>query len=176
MKLDDIVDAFLKAIEDRVGWCNLCILAIKPKKSPYYLNRIVVGSFLAMQHNILTVATAGNYGPSIKLVWNVALWILMVGVSSSFKCFRTTMQVDALAFTEIIFFYFIFFEEIHGNYLYEFIYLLNRINISNNFTCIQKHFCFINYTIQAKFSYNVWFNLLLVFFNISINFYKNLVA
>ena len=109
MKLDDIVDAFLKAIEDRVGRCNLCILAIKPKKSPYYLNRIVVGSFLAMQHNILTVATAGNYGPSIKLVWNVALWILMVGVSSSFKCFRTTMQVVALAFTEIIFFYFSFF-------------------------------------------------------------------
>ena len=62
-----------------------------------------------MQHNILTVATAGNYGPSIKSVRNVAQWILTVGASSSSKCFRTTMQVDALAFTEIIFFYFIFF-------------------------------------------------------------------
>ena len=41
-----------------------------------------------MQHNILTVATAGNHGPGIKSVQNVAPWILTVGASSSSKCFR----------------------------------------------------------------------------------------
>lgn len=64
---DDIVDAFLRAIEDKVDVISVS-LVLNPKKSPYHLNGIAVGAFLAMQHNILTVAVAGNDGPAPKSV------------------------------------------------------------------------------------------------------------
>ena len=68
MKLDDIVDAFLKAIEDRVGVIYLSLL-LSPRNLHIISIELLLDPFLLyMQHNILTVATAGNYGPSIKLV------------------------------------------------------------------------------------------------------------
>ena len=66
MKLDDIVDAFLKAIEDRVDVIFLSLL-LSPRKLHIISMELLLDPFLLCSI-ILTVATAGNHGPSIKSV------------------------------------------------------------------------------------------------------------
>nr|POE64672.1 subtilisin-like protease sbt1.2 [Quercus suber] len=71
MEFDDIVDAFKAAIEEKVDVRSIALgFSIPEVTSPYHLDAIAVGSFLAMEANILTVAACANNGPRIGTVRN----------------------------------------------------------------------------------------------------------
>ena len=63
----DTFKGFIAAIEQKVD-VNSILVAINFTKSYNNFNDIVVGSFLAMKSNILTIATAENFGPSKALL------------------------------------------------------------------------------------------------------------
>ena len=86
MEFDDVVDAFKAAIEEKVDVISISLgFGIPEVTSPYHLDAVAVGSFLAMEANILTVAACGNKGPRNGTVRNTAPWILTVGASDSEK-------------------------------------------------------------------------------------------
>ena len=73
MKFDDIVDTFKAAIEEKVDVISISLgFGIPEVTSPYYLDAVAVGSFLAMEANILTLAACGNKGPRNGTVRNNA--------------------------------------------------------------------------------------------------------
>lgn len=88
---EETINAFREAIKDGVDVISLSF-AYVPAKS-YERDAIAQGSFLAMKHDILTVAAAGNDGPKEKTVTNVAPWILTVGASTSTTKFETVLEV-----------------------------------------------------------------------------------
>lgn len=101
--LEDIDYAFDAAIEDKVDVISISFGAGIPSLSnPYYKDRIAVGSFRAMQSNILTVAAGGNAGPSYGTIRNVAPWILTVGASESKEIFETMVVIGGKKFVVIL--------------------------------------------------------------------------
>lgn len=74
----DILAAFDAAISDGVDVISISIGGVT---GTYTTDSIAVGAFHAMRKGILTVASAGNDGPSIGSVANHAPWILTVGAS-----------------------------------------------------------------------------------------------
>ena len=68
----------------------------------YHLDAIAVGSFLAMEANILTIAACGNKGPRNGTVRNTAPWILTVGATDSEKKFMTTVDIDEKEFEVLV--------------------------------------------------------------------------
>lgn len=104
-KYEDIVRAFKAAIKDKVDVISISLgFEIPSLDSPYHKDPIAVGSFLAMQSNILTVAACGNSGPSFGTIRNVAPWILTVGASESKKKLKATVEIGREVFVVIFFF------------------------------------------------------------------------
>lgn len=103
-KYEDIVQAFEAAIKDKVDVISISFgFGIPSLDSPYHMDPIAFGSFLAMQSNILTVAACGNSGPSYGTIRNVAPWILTVGASESEKKLKAKVKIGKKVF-EVIFF------------------------------------------------------------------------
>lgn len=99
VEFGDIVKAFKAAIKDGVDVISISMGFQIPKlTSPYHLDAIAVGSYLAMRANILTVAACSNDGPVYGSVRNTAPWILTVGASLSDKRFVTTVEIDTEKF------------------------------------------------------------------------------
>lgn len=73
-----MIHAFADAIHDGVDIITMSIYVKEPKE--YFDNGIVIGSFHAMVHGILTVVCAGIEGPDRGTVDNLAPWLLTVGV------------------------------------------------------------------------------------------------
>ena len=62
----------------------------------------MVGSFLAVESNILTVAATGNFGQSEETVKNIAPWTLTVAGSLSKRHFITSLSIDDLQYEVIV--------------------------------------------------------------------------
>ncbi|KAH9652512.1 subtilisin-like protease SBT5.3 [Citrus sinensis] len=82
----DIIAGFDVAIHDGVDIISAS-LGSKPKE--HFESSVAVGSFHAMMHGILVVASAGNSGPAEKTVDNVPPWVLTVGASTTDREFSS---------------------------------------------------------------------------------------
>ncbi|XP_047954503.1 subtilisin-like protease SBT4.14 [Salvia hispanica] len=84
----DILAAFESAISDGVDVISISIGGVT---GSYTADSIAVGSFHAMRKGILTVASAGNDGPSHGTVANHAPWLFTVGASGMDRQFRSNI-------------------------------------------------------------------------------------
>ncbi|KAJ8550234.1 hypothetical protein K7X08_035720 [Anisodus acutangulus] len=75
----DILAAFDKAVDDGV---NVISISVGGGAVPYNLDPIAIGSFGAMEKGVFISASAGNEGPRLMTVTNVAPWITTVGAST----------------------------------------------------------------------------------------------
>ncbi|XP_074331271.1 subtilisin-like protease SBT4.14 isoform X2 [Apium graveolens] len=82
----DILAAFEAAIHDGV---DVVSISIGGFSEDYATNSIAVGSFHAVRKGILTVASAGNNGPSLGSVTNHAPWIFTVAASGISRQFQS---------------------------------------------------------------------------------------
>ncbi|WJX82456.1 hypothetical protein P8452_65210 [Trifolium repens] len=88
----DILAAFEAAIHDGVDVISVSIGGGSPD---YAHDSISIGSFHAMKKGIITVASAGNDGPSIGSVTNTAPWIVTVAASGIDRAFKSTVQLGS---------------------------------------------------------------------------------
>ncbi|CAM8933442.1 unnamed protein product [Rhodiola kirilowii] len=82
----DLLAAFDDAIADGVDIINI---SIGGPSVDFFRDPIAIGAFHAMKKGILTACSAGNSGPYIGTVQNVAPWIMTVAATSSDRQFRT---------------------------------------------------------------------------------------
>lgn len=82
----DILAAFEAAIHDGV---DVISISIGGTSGTYLTDSIAVGSFHAMRHGIITVASAGNDGPILGGVSNHAPWIFTVAASGIGRQFKS---------------------------------------------------------------------------------------
>lgn len=85
----DILAGFEAAIHDGV---DIISISIGGPIADYSSDSISVGSFHAVRKGILTVASAGNDGPSSRSVTNHEPWILTVAASGIDRTFKS--QID----------------------------------------------------------------------------------
>ncbi|KAK7345377.1 hypothetical protein VNO77_15981 [Canavalia gladiata] len=86
----DVLAGFDEAIADGV---NILSVSLGGSPKQFFTDPIAIGSFHAMKKGILTSCSAGNTGPSIHTVQNVAPWILTVAASSIDRKFITEVQL-----------------------------------------------------------------------------------
>ncbi|KAK9742413.1 hypothetical protein RND81_03G171000 [Saponaria officinalis] len=86
----DILAAFDDAVADGVDIISISIG--NEKTIDYKLDVVAIASFHAMQQGILTVASAGNMGPNLETVDNVAPWIFTVAASTIDRKFTTEVS------------------------------------------------------------------------------------
>ncbi|KAI4348989.1 hypothetical protein L6164_009649 [Bauhinia variegata] len=84
----DLLAAFDDAILDGV---NFLSVSIGGPPREFFSDSIAIGSFHAMKRGILTSCSAGNDGPYIMSVENVAPWILTVAASGIDRQFTTVV-------------------------------------------------------------------------------------
>eukprot|EP00249_Psilotum_nudum_P022974 c28707_g1_i4 orf=29-2068(-) len=78
----DILAGIEAGLEDGVDVFSASLGSAADRSSDYFEDGISIGSFHAMQRNKLFVASAGNSGPLMGTVVNIAPWILTVAASS----------------------------------------------------------------------------------------------
>ncbi|CAK8542271.1 unnamed protein product [Lathyrus sativus] len=88
----DILAAFDAAIHDGVDVISISIGGGRPD---YVHDPISIGAFHAMRKGIITVASAGNDGPSMATVTNTAPWIVTVAASGIDRTFKSTIQLGS---------------------------------------------------------------------------------
>ena len=88
----DILAAFDAAIQDGVDVISISIGGGAPN---YVVDSISIGAFFAMRRGIITVASAGNDGPSMATVTNTAPWIVTVAASGIDRAFKSTVQLGS---------------------------------------------------------------------------------
>nr|AIC80768.1 subtilase [Cicer arietinum] len=86
----DILAAFDAAIHDGVDVISISIGGGNPD---YAHDPISIGAFHAMRKGIITVASAGNDGPTMASVTNTAPWIVTVAASGIDRAFKSTVQL-----------------------------------------------------------------------------------
>ncbi|XP_027338944.1 subtilisin-like protease SBT4.14 [Abrus precatorius] len=86
----DILAAFDAAIHDGV---NVISISIGGGNPSIVEDSISIGAFHAMRKGIITVASAGNDGPTLGTVTNTAPWIVTVAASGIDRTFRSTVQL-----------------------------------------------------------------------------------
>jgi hypothetical protein len=86
----DILAAFEAAIHDGV---DVISISIGRGYISYVVDSISIGAFHAMKKGILTVASAGNSGPSLGTVINHAPWVLTVAASGIDREFRSNVRL-----------------------------------------------------------------------------------
>lgn len=86
----DILAAYDAAIHDGV---DVISISIGGGSASYTSDCISVGAFHAMKKGIITVASAGNDGPSLGSVANNAPWIVTVAASGIDREFRSTVHL-----------------------------------------------------------------------------------
>ncbi|KAL3536135.1 hypothetical protein ACH5RR_004596 [Cinchona calisaya] len=86
----DLLAGFDAAIADGVDIISVSIGG----PSPYYFaDSIAIGTFHAMKKGILTSCAAGNDGPDLQSVENVAPWIMTIAASSIDRQFETKVKL-----------------------------------------------------------------------------------
>lgn len=86
----DILAAFDDAIADGV---DLISVSLGSEALDYQLDSLAIGSFHAVDRGILVSCSAGNDGPDLGSVSNLAPWIFTVGASTLNRTFITTVQL-----------------------------------------------------------------------------------
>ncbi|XP_054789719.1 subtilisin-like protease Glyma18g48580 [Prosopis cineraria] len=80
---EDLISAFDHAIDDGVNVLSVSIgRSAVPDINDMLTNGISIGSFHAVSRGIIVVASAGNDGPELQTVSNVAPWIFTVASGS----------------------------------------------------------------------------------------------
>ncbi|KAA0051602.1 cucumisin-like [Cucumis melo var. makuwa] len=83
--------AFDDAISDGVDIISLSVGGNISRK--YFRDPIAIGSFHAIQNNILTSNSAGNWGPNVYTVTSLSPWLLSVAASTMDRKFVTKVQI-----------------------------------------------------------------------------------
>ncbi|XP_052175389.1 subtilisin-like protease SBT4.15 [Diospyros lotus] len=86
----DLLAGFDEAIADGV---DIISVSIGGFAKNYFEDVIAIGAFHAMKKGILTSCSAGNSGPYLSTVENVAPWIFTVAASSLDRQFKTTVKL-----------------------------------------------------------------------------------
>ncbi|KAG8648665.1 subtilisin-like protease SBT4.15 [Manihot esculenta] len=86
----DLLAGFDDAIADGV---DILSVSIGGFSRNYFEDPISIGSFHAMKKGILTSCSAGNNGPQLSTVENVAPWIMTVAASSIDRQFITSLKL-----------------------------------------------------------------------------------
>ncbi|KAJ1413705.1 Peptidase S8/S53 domain [Sesbania bispinosa] len=86
----DILAAFEAAIHDGV---DVISISVGGGNANYVQDCIAIGAFHAMRKGIITVASAGNDGPTMATVTNNAPWIVTVAASGIDRDFRSTIEL-----------------------------------------------------------------------------------
>ncbi|CAA0823684.1 subtilase family protein, partial [Striga hermonthica] len=88
---EDVIAAFDDAIADGVH-----VLSVQVGSTiPYEQNGVVIGSLHAVRNNIVVACTAGNDGPTLGSVANLAPWTITVGASSIDRIFPATVVLGS---------------------------------------------------------------------------------
>lgn len=82
----DILAAFDAAISDGV---DIISLSVGGGGREFFEDSIAIGAFHALKKGILTSCAAGNSGPDLGTIENVAPWIFTVAATSSDRKFET---------------------------------------------------------------------------------------
>ncbi|KAJ7951043.1 Subtilisin-like protease [Quillaja saponaria] len=86
----DILAAMDQAIADGVDILSLSLGGIS---RPYYRDSIAIATFGAIRNGVFVSCSAGNSGPSISSVGNVAPWIMTVAASYTDRSFPTIVKL-----------------------------------------------------------------------------------
>ncbi|KAJ9188404.1 hypothetical protein P3X46_003763 [Hevea brasiliensis] len=86
----DILAAFEAAITDGV---DVISISIGGMTKDYVSDTLAIGAFHAMRKGIITVASAGNDGPTSGTVANHAPWVLTVAASGIDRQFRSKVEL-----------------------------------------------------------------------------------
>ena len=104
----DILAGFDAAIHDGV---DVLSISIEGDPNDYFLDPIALGTFFAVKNSIAVICSAGNNGPSLGDVTNVAPWIFTVGASTIDRNFPAAALLgNGKRLLVLISFFVIFFE------------------------------------------------------------------
>ncbi|XP_058090899.1 subtilisin-like protease SBT1.6 [Magnolia sinica] len=78
----DILAGFDHAVADGVDVISISIGGGNGATSPYYLDPIAVGSYGAVSRGVFVSSSAGNDGPALMSVTNLAPWLTTVGAGT----------------------------------------------------------------------------------------------
>lgn len=88
----DILAAYDAAIHDGV---DVISISIGGGSSEFTTDPIAVGAFHALKRGIITLASAGNDGPSLGSVANYAPWLVTVAASGIDRAFKSTVTLGS---------------------------------------------------------------------------------
>lgn len=83
----DILAAFDAAVNDGVDVISISIGGGGGVMAPYYLDPIAIGSYGAVSRGVFVSSSAGNDGPDVLSVTNVAPWLVTVGAGTIDRSF-----------------------------------------------------------------------------------------
>ncbi|CAH2074290.1 unnamed protein product [Thlaspi arvense] len=86
----DMLAAFDEAISDGV---DVISVSIGGDSLPFFKDPIAIGAFHAMKRGILTTCSAGNNGPDLFTVSNLAPWVMTVAANSIDRKFQTVVKL-----------------------------------------------------------------------------------
>ena len=86
----DLLAGLDDAIDDGI---DVLSISIGGSSNGFFDNPIEIGAFHAMKKGIFTACSAGNSGPYVYTVLNIAPWIMTVGVASMDMEFRTLIKL-----------------------------------------------------------------------------------
>lgn len=86
----DMLAAFDEAISDGV---DIISISIGGASLPFFEDPIAIGAFHAMKRGILTMCSAGNNGPGLFTVSNLAPWVMTVAANSLDRKFETVVKL-----------------------------------------------------------------------------------
>ncbi|XP_028786208.1 subtilisin-like protease Glyma18g48580 [Neltuma alba] len=91
---EDLISAFDQAIDDGVDILSVSVGgSTVPNVNDMLTNGISIGSFHAVSRGIIVVASAGNEGPELQTVANVAPWIFTVASGSMDREFSNNITL-----------------------------------------------------------------------------------
>ncbi|XP_050232169.1 subtilisin-like protease SBT1.6 [Mercurialis annua] len=91
----DILAAFDAAVSDGVDVISISIGGGDGISSPYYLDPIAIGSYGAASRGIFVSSSAGNDGPNLMSVTNLAPWIVTVGAGTIDRNFPADVVIGS---------------------------------------------------------------------------------
>ncbi|KAG6588087.1 Subtilisin-like protease 1.8, partial [Cucurbita argyrosperma subsp. sororia] len=86
----DILAGMDRAISDGV---DVLSLSLGGGSAPYYQDTIAIGAFAAMENGVFVSCSAGNSGPNLASLANVAPWIMTVGAGTLDRDFPAYVQL-----------------------------------------------------------------------------------